>query len=1013
MNITPGCGKNYDIPAVTAWYLTKIENQLGDVVYLEYKPNTYSYKSSLSQVMTKALGSAVCDGSPVACPANPNQVCVMQLTIVGKTLGRIYSPNHGEIEFISSKTRLDVDDNRLDTIVIKDNVGKTLKRIAFTYISSNSGSKFTNNLTTQELKYRMFLQSLDEYDGLDSQIRSHHFSYNNIDALPPRLSFAQDHWGFFNGVDNDDLVPTYLAGKDVNGRILFPDVDGNREPDSAFSAIGMLNKVTYPTGGYSELTYESNNYWGTTLIYPPKTPVDWGITGSLDRTAVSEQMTIANPVQQDVLITAAATQNPYSQYPIDEIHNFATLKIYDETQAVYVLNERMGVGEQFRDYVQLLPDHSYRVTLTAIGEIVSASTYFEYYATAPSEVTTNVPTGGMRIKKIVSKDVIQTTAEQVNYLYAKLSDLSKSSGKTGHPPQYYRISTSRSPCGGACGFYECRYGSLYSNSQTSLYPVNGSNVYYQHVVVYKGTESNYTNGAEEHEFIIRFDEPGYIVTGEHIRNAPYTNFGWGNGLEQAVRVYVYDDDSLKLSKETTNNYVLDNRYNNSVGSLTVRNRYNPICTSDVVVDCDTSNINRRSVEYNCTASHSHSWLIGGWPLFGNGRAECIAPGANNEIVVVWTHPCYGRSSGESVIVQSAIEHLDAIEYKTIAYWFYNASVTEKLYDGDGANPVTTVSEFFYDNSEHGFLTRTSVIGSNKTARQTTQWFPQDYGDVGNIEILKSKNILNKPIKIEETIGGNQVGGTIVEYGDNGLPKNIHKYRTTELVPSINHDPQTMVPSENYELVGSLMYSTSNNLKEVQSTTAPTIAYVYDYFDSKPVAKVLNASASQVAYTSFESDGKGNWDFSGATYSDIRCKTGDRYYKLAGGNISRTLNAGSYSLEFWAKGTITVSTQATLVDKSEPDVNGWSLHRYNVYSSGTTTLLLSGNADSYMDELRLFPTGSQMHTYTYKLGVGISSETDANNLTSYYEYDEFGRLKYVKDDNENVLRTYEYRYTTSE
>ncbi len=49
------------------------------------------------------------------------------------------------------------------------------------------------------------------------------------------------------------------------------------------------------------------------------------------------------------------------------------------------------------------------------------------------------------------------------------------------------------------------------------------------------------------------------------------------------------------------------------------------------------------------------------------------------------------------------------------------------------------------------------------------------------------------------------------------------------------------------------------------------------------------------------------------------------------------------------------------------------------------------------------------TYTYDLLVGITSQSDSNNKTTYYEYDDFGRLQYVIDDNGNVLKKYKYKY----
>jgi len=51
----------------------------------------------------------------------------------------------------------------------------------------------------------------------------------------------------------------------------------------------------------------------------------------------------------------------------------------------------------------------------------------------------------------------------------------------------------------------------------------------------------------------------------------------------------------------------------------------------------------------------------------------------------------------------------------------------------------------------------------------------------------------------------------------------------------------------------------------------------------------------------------------------------------------------------------------------------------------------------------------MTTYTYDPLIGMSSETDTNGKTIYYEYDDFGRLKYILDYKGNVINKTDYHY----
>jgi hypothetical protein len=65
----------------------------------------------------------------------------------------------------------------------------------------------------------------------------------------------------------------------------------------------------------------------------------------------------------------------------------------------------------------------------------------------------------------------------------------------------------------------------------------------------------------------------------------------------------------------------------------------------------------------------------------------------------------------------------------------------------------------------------------------------------------------------------------------------------------------------------------------------------------------------------------------------------------------------------------------------------------------------------LNTLRTAPSliNAQIATYTYGPLVGMTSQTDAKNQTSYFEYDSFNRLKVSKDYQGNIIKIYDYNF----
>ncbi|MCH7408720.1 hypothetical protein MM239_04890 [Belliella sp. DSM 111904] len=80
--------------------------------------------------------------------------------------------------------------------------------------------------------------------------------------------------------------------------------------------------------------------------------------------------------------------------------------------------------------------------------------------------------------------------------------------------------------------------------------------------------------------------------------------------------------------------------------------------------------------------------------------------------------------------------------------------------------------------------------------------------------------------------------------------------------------------------------------------------------------------------------------------------------------------------------------------------------------GTTVSSLKNYTElnlTQLNNLRNVLPGAMVTTYTYDPLIGMTSETDPNGVTTFYEYDSFGRLKTIRDKDGNVLKGYEYNY----
>lgn len=68
--------------------------------------------------------------------------------------------------------------------------------------------------------------------------------------------------------------------------------------------------------------------------------------------------------------------------------------------------------------------------------------------------------------------------------------------------------------------------------------------------------------------------------------------------------------------------------------------------------------------------------------------------------------------------------------------------------------------------------------------------------------------------------------------------------------------------------------------------------------------------------------------------------------------------------------------------------------------------------SSFDDLRSSIPQAMITSYTYQPLVGVTSITGPNKQTEYYHYDPAGRLASIKNSKGEVLKTFNYHYSTN-
>jgi len=176
----------------------------------------------------------------------------------------------GKVLFTYSSERDDVNGEvKLTGVIVKNDQNEIIKNLTLSYgyfqTSEPNPSYVTNPPATSGYltgsNKRLKLTDVTDNLTNGNYHLEYYESFNNR-VLPPRFSNNQDYWGVFNGANNGDKSTPYTKyNNDGVIKIFESEKTGaNKEPDIDYGRIGNLRKITYPTGGYTVIEYEADDY---------------------------------------------------------------------------------------------------------------------------------------------------------------------------------------------------------------------------------------------------------------------------------------------------------------------------------------------------------------------------------------------------------------------------------------------------------------------------------------------------------------------------------------------------------------------------------------------------------------------------------------------------------------------------------------------------------------------------------------------------------------------------------
>ncbi|MFB6456872.1 hypothetical protein ACE38W_16495 [Chitinophaga sp. Hz27] len=973
--IPDAAGLNPSDAYPNTWHLTRIiSHDKKDTISFEYEDRDVSYKvHSKSEVFVTGKANPYLSGyiSTVHIRQHIRNKCLKKILF-----------SSGRVEFYERTARKDeLGANRLDSVVLYNSNNERLNAYNFYYSYLNGTQMMPDNAIpagTPAEELRLFLDSVQQVSN-NATIPPYKFTYEHSLPFPSRLLGAGDYWGYNNGKQwyniRDSIKDADYRYDLINPRL----ISSIKQPSYNYGIQGALSKIIYPTGGNTTFLFEPHEKAGRIVDEPIRT-CDGNLGLTLSNLSFANNETVAkltiHPQRDNANMISNVTctmWSNYAQFPANkyfvEIRDSATNQLfysfsYDPTApATGCYSYTNAPTPKCTKQISFLPGTYYVKTRNDNYKYPSNDPDLAFASLDIGEVncgfiptprTDSVIIGGFRLKQVIDEDPLTGRKQTRKYAYNN-ADVAFRYGD-------FLLENLHSY---DAGMTDVPVRILSSSGVYSMDDVNRNYVGYANVrETAVDLNTGATTGYTDYQYTTNVDD---LTTGPSYTSPPYPpirSFDWLRGKLELKKVYKLDNSTPTLVMEERHFF---------------------------------SNLKSKA-KIEGEAFYQYRYAHGVGPL---------------------------NPDSALLLFQGDIKH--------VRFTYDEANVTEdkvilKEYTADGSAVVKEM-RMTYDDDTY-LETETQSFDSDGTRLRTVTKYPGNYKGITatdniseGVKTLQNKFMLAKPVEqvVFQLLPGQQERVMTASfnsyYPGTGYP--FEKYKTENEGPLSVFDINAVVNGKvNYDTAYKKQviydsYDIKGRINQTHLANMESHSYIWGYNNEYPIADITNASIDEVAYTSFEDDGTGNWSFIGAPVTDVSAPTGSKCFQLTGSNgISKTglVASQKYIISYWTKNAQPLPVTGTVAGYpiKGRTVGGWTYYEHLVTSVNTVQITGQG----LIDELREYPENAYMSTFTFYPNIGMQASVDSRSMISYYEYDQLGRLKVVRDMEGNIIRIVNYKYQQS-